>query len=79
MAHLVRQRYANYVNLLNEVKEIEHDGGINLDANPPMMPDRVDGIKLQLFPQQRAILYLLARSEERRVGKECRSGWSTYH
>ena len=24
-------------------------------------------------------LYLLMRSEERRVGKECRSRWSPYH
>ena len=24
-------------------------------------------------------LYVLARSEERRVGKECRSRWSPYH
>ena len=23
--------------------------------------------------------YILARSEERRVGKECRSRWSPYH
>src|SRR5256885_15324807 len=26
-----------------------------------------------------AILYIDARSEERRVGKECRSRWSPYH
>ena len=25
------------------------------------------------------VLYLLHRSEERRVGKECRSRWSPYH
>ena len=24
-------------------------------------------------------IYLLTRSEERRVGKECRSRWSPYH
>src|SRR2546427_6264809 len=27
----------------------------------------------------RAIFYLATRSEERRVGKECRSRWSPYH
>ena len=27
----------------------------------------------------RAIIGLLTRSEERRVGKECRSRWSPYH
>jgi len=26
-----------------------------------------------------AVLATLARSEERRVGKECRSRWSPYH
>ena len=26
-----------------------------------------------------ALLHLLDRSEERRVGKECRSRWSPYH
>ena len=26
-----------------------------------------------------ALMYLAARSEERRVGKECRSRWSPYH
>src|SRR3712207_6363909 len=25
------------------------------------------------------VIYLVARSEERRVGKECRSRWSPYH
>ena len=27
----------------------------------------------------RTILFILMRSEERRVGKECRSRWSPYH
>ena len=27
----------------------------------------------------RSVIGLLARSEERRVGKECRSRWSPYH
>ena len=27
----------------------------------------------------RVLLAILARSEERRVGKECRSRWSPYH
>ena len=30
----------------------------------------------QIIPQDR---WLLVRSEERRVGKECRSRWSPYH
>ena len=30
-------------------------------------------------PDPPFICYLLPRSEERRVGKECRSRWSPYH
>ena len=37
------------------------------------LPDVRDGLK----PVHRRILY--DRSEERRVGKECRSRWSPYH
>jgi len=31
------------------------------------------------FPDKRVAAYLKQRSEERRVGKECRSRWSPYH
>ena len=30
-------------------------------------------------PENRANISCLSRSEERRVGKECRSRWSPYH
>ena len=46
------------------------------------MPD-VDGVEatrriVRDFPAT-AVLVLTMRSEERRVGKECRSRWSPYH
>ena len=31
------------------------------------------------FPQLRKLREIMERSEERRVGKECRSRWSPYH
>ena len=31
------------------------------------------------WPKDTAVLYRVLRSEERRVGKECRSRWSPYH
>ena len=34
---------------------------------------------LEYFQKQEPKLYLTCRSEERRVGKECRSRWSPYH
>src|SRR5256884_4509731 len=40
-------------------------------------PERFVG--LAILPMQDAQLALRERSEERRVGKECRSRWSPYH
>ena len=34
---------------------------------------------LSIHPSIHIHVYLIARSEERRVGKECRSRWSPYH
>src|SRR2546430_9076026 len=41
--------------------------------------DRVRPLKRAPFPRYRGGEALPARSEERRVGKECRSRWSPYH
>ena len=38
-----------------------------------------DGDTVELSNLQRQILHKESRSEERRVGKECRSRWSPYH
>src|SRR2546427_10852802 len=35
--------------------------------------------RVQMVGRHLAVLQLCARSEERRVGKECRSRWSPYH
>src|SRR5689334_1195288 len=40
-------------------------------------PDRADGVLDQLFLH--GVADESVRSEERRVGKECRSRWSPYH
>src|SRR5256885_8461855 len=45
--------------------------GVTLEIEPVVGPDGVT-IDLNLVPQ-------IVRSEERRVGKECRSRWSPYH
>src|SRR5256885_4764155 len=37
------------------------------------------GVKAQILPAERFLLRARVRSEERRVGKEGRSGWSPYH
>ena len=59
-------------------REIGRGGmAVVYQAHDPQL-DRVVAIKLirksAFLPEQ-----LLLRSEERRVGKECRSRWSPYH
>ena len=65
----------------------------NVEAvlNPDAMRKEADGLRERSLdpalwedPEQgqqvtRRLSYLDARSEERRVGKECRSRWSPYH
>ena len=46
--------------------------------------ERRDGLRVAQLPQDvprdiRGSVYSVVRSEERRVGKECRSRWSPYH
>ena len=37
------------------------------------------GVQIIIFPEMSITGYTCGRSEERRVGKECRSRWSPYH
>ena len=69
------------VNIEDEMKRSYMDYAMSVIIGRAL-PDVRDGLK----PVQRRILYamyadlgLVARSEERRVGKECRSRWSPYH
>ena len=58
-----------------------------LRADTPIRPygkksaRRIVGADQCIRPQERVffIMWLEIRSEERRVGKECRSRWSPYH
>ena len=68
------------------------DAGCEVDAPsdgaPPSRPgaggaalslDRDEALRYLGYAGQKLDAQLLARSEERRVGKECRSRWSPYH
>ena len=58
------------------------DGHIRKYDGEPFMPHHiVDGVKAQVGGEtDKYIPYQeITRSEERRVGKECRSRWSPYH
>jgi len=53
---------------------------IDLDPDPKLGFDKVKEAAFQLNRSFEAVgLESFARSEERRVGKECRSRWSPYH
>ena len=58
----------------------------NIPKDPTATPTLSDEEKLEFFKQIAAVEAAmtqtqdaLTRSEERRVGKECRSRWSPYH
>ena len=42
-------------------------------------PNARDMGRMTSQPKAMGEMYILNRSEERRVGKECRSRWSPYH
>src|SRR2546427_11941662 len=53
--------------------------GIGLTAEPTGESWQLGGTKLFVADAAVASFMVVARSEERRVGKECRSRWSPYH
>jgi len=58
-------------------------GGITIvgDIFPPLSAGRRIGMRMMTIQRLAIarIMRFLIRSEERRVGKECRSRWSPYH
>ena len=53
---------------------------ITFHPHPRKVISKADGLKIcRLFQRRRCLERSAARSEERRVGKECRSRWSPYH
>ena len=66
------------------IRGIEHmarllfyaDGHVGMEAGPLR---GIDALKFQIFNALSNLRGRLQRSEERRVGKECRSRWSPYH
>ena len=55
----------------SEVKKIVRTGSVTVDGNEVKKPETKIDEKLSIVS--------VDRSEERRVGKECRSRWSPYH
>ena len=79
--------------LLLSLENVDEDGNItkadmfSKQTIRPYIPiesadNAVDGLKISLAEKGKVdikYISMLTRSEERRVGKECRSRWSPYH
>ena len=65
---------------LSENKVFFENGGLKKEIHPFWLRERVNGDQyVDKGTQQRLFDPTELRSEERRVGKECRSRWSPYH
>ena len=63
-------------------KNLQDKGYTNLVGRTHKELDLLDGTAVRNFFDEEQLEYVFlaaARSEERRVGKECRSRWSPYH
>ena len=72
--YVLSKSHKAYLEIREYLKEKEVD---ILFLNEKMQ--KVREIKESKKDFSNAILHVLCRSEERRVGKECRSRWSPYH
>ena len=67
---LCLQPYLNAINAETSSVTVKHLSSRTIESIPLPIPP---------FNEQRRIVAKIERSEERRVGKECRSRWSPYH
>ena len=69
-------------NLMGKMTLHEKLGQLNLPSGGDLVTGNVNSAELTKMVRNQApssILNVRSRSEERRVGKECRSRWSPYH
>ena len=78
---IVDERLVTYINSLDTgntsiLDQIEQEA---LDSYVPIIRKEMQQFLKLLLAMKRPMRILEVRSEERRVGKECRSRWSPYH
>ena len=67
------QQIANEETLRRNMEKLRHELG-------SIICNALDDKKvIEIMVNPNGYIWLLTRSEERRVGKECRSRWSPYH
>ena len=77
--YTVLEPYCDYKILRNVSKEAEQKYGFKADNHEVKINARETAAKkMEHFADMESLIGVL-RSEERRVGKECRSRWSPYH
>jgi len=69
-------KLAEYRKQQDHTKQIEQATSASKEVDPPGQPFKEHGA---LKPEFQKAHDHAIRSEERRVGKECRSRWSPYH
>ena len=62
-----------------DASTIKDAGGVITSGPARLSYDRSDGLPVNISQRPKVGVGVLERSEERRVGKECRSRWSPYH
>ena len=73
------------IELLKELHILTRDGRLNQDSRRKLkqvnhLLQFIEKVRQELPPREGGLLLAdTTRSEERRVGKECRSRWSPYH
>ena len=71
----------NILSLGEKIKKLRKEKNMTLKelAGDRITAAQISHIERDKSHTSRELLEYLARSEERRVGKECRSRWSPYH
>src|SRR2546426_1928072 len=64
---------------LPPISFIGHGIGLHLHEDPYLGPTDGQPLEAGMVLGIEPLVYQTGRSEERRVGKECRSRWSPYH
>ena len=76
---IIEENELNTKPFKNDVLKNKKEGEIDIKNRKSDTIEKVIGKALRKKNAELKINYVVTRSEERRVGKECRSRWSPYH
>ena len=73
----LKQDLENYFSMPFEIQAVFKDGEVHYVCSPYNEEQMYFSVEVYIHNKIRLVIEI--RSEERRVGKECRSRWSPYH